>query len=76
LFELFNSDETPFEEEWEQRVLEDHIFFSEYGLPFDPRTLPAKEYHAHLAIIRGKNMKQQEESEKTEREAKKAKRQT
>lgn len=64
--------ETPFE----RAVINDSMIFSEYGLPIDPRQMPAPEYQAHIAIIRGINEARQEESEETKREAEKAKQRT
>ena len=39
-------------EPWEARVMQDAVFWAEYGCPFDARTiLPAREYQAHIAIL-------------------------
>jgi len=47
-------------------------WWSEYGGAPDPFALPSKIRDAHLAIMRGKDKKQQEEQRKAEREANKA----
>ena len=56
-------------------VAEDHAFWSEMGCPVDYRQLPGPMASAHLAIIEGKGRKSREESDKADRESKKAKRQ-
>jgi hypothetical protein len=47
-------------------------WWSEYGGAPDPFDLPSKIRDVHLAIMRGKDKKQQEEQRKAEREANKA----
>ncbi|KAF5071353.1 hypothetical protein DSECCO2_213370 [anaerobic digester metagenome] len=55
-------------EVWEARVMQDAVFMSEYGCPFDARTtLPAREYQAHIAILRGKAARIEEEDRKMKR---------
>lgn len=50
------------EERWEARVMEQSVFWGEYGLPIDPhKELPMRDYKAHLAIIEGKKQKRKEE---------------
>lgn len=49
-------------EDWHTTVLEDHTLFSEFGIPFDPRALPEQHVRAHLAIIRGRRRREQEEA--------------
>lgn len=52
-------------EVWEARVMQDAVFWSEYGCPFDARAvLPAREYQAHIAILRGKAARIEEEERK------------
>lgn len=54
----------------ERRVLEDALFFDEYGLPFDPREKMTQwELDAHLAIIEGKMKKRKQENRKMEKKA-------
>jgi len=62
--------ETPFE----KGVMDDSKLFQEYGMPFDPRELPAPEYQAHLAIVEGIQQKRAKESKKAEQEAQQAQR--
>jgi len=40
-------------EDWHQTVIEDALWFQEYGAPFDLRELPEAQFRAHLAILRG-----------------------
>jgi len=59
-----------FDELWQQRVTQDAVLWSEYGCPFDLRSvLPVREYRAHLAILKGKGEKMDEERRKAERKA-------
>jgi len=45
--------------------MQDAVFWSEYGCPFDARAvLPAREYQAHVAILRGKAARIEEEERK------------
>lgn len=45
--------------------MQDAVIWSEYGCPFDARTtLPAREYQAHVAILRGKATRIDEEERK------------
>jgi len=60
--------ETPFE----KGVMDDSKLFQEYGMPFDPRRLPAPEYQAHLAIVEGMQRKRAKENKKAQQEANKA----
>lgn len=60
--------ETPFE----RGVMNDSKLFQEYGIPIDPRQLPAPEYEAHLAIVEGIQKKRGEENKQAEREAQQA----
>lgn len=55
--------------------MRDSKIFAEYGIPFDPRELPAPEYEAHLAIVEGTQEKRAEENKKAEREGKRAEQQ-
>lgn len=58
---------------WDRRIMEESILFERYGLPHDlARERPAEEFDAHVAIARGRNKREAEESEKAEREANKA----
>lgn len=57
---------------WERRVSEEAMLFDEYGVPFDLRSLPMREYQAHLAIVAGKQEARKEEHKKAEREANQA----
>lgn len=51
--------------------MQDAVFWSEYGCPFDARAvLPAREYQAHLAILSGKARKMRDEAEKSRRRSK------
>jgi len=57
-------------EPWEARVMEDAQIWSEYGCPIDIRaSIPAREYQAHLAILRGRAAKIREEEQKMKRRA-------
>ncbi|MDI6720382.1 MAG: hypothetical protein QMD46_12300 [Methanomicrobiales archaeon] len=48
--------------------MQDSVLWSEYGCPFDLRAvLPVREYRAHLAILKGKGDKMDEERRKNER---------
>lgn len=50
--------------------MQDAVFWSEYGCPFDARAvLPAREYQAHIAILRGKAARIEEEERKMKRAA-------
>jgi len=45
--------------------MEDAIWWSEYGCPFDAYSvLPANEYRAHLAILEGRSIRIREEQNK------------
>lgn len=55
--------------------MKDSMLFQEYGMPFDPRQLPAPEYDAHVAIVEGIQQKRRKENKKAEQEANKANRQ-
>jgi hypothetical protein len=45
--------------------MQDAVFWSEYGCPFDARRLlPAREYQAHLAILAGRARKVKDDAEK------------
>lgn len=57
-------------------MLDDALWFDEYGAPFDLRLLPARQFEAHLAIISGKNQERKKQHDEIEREQKKAKRKT
>lgn len=61
--------ETPFE----RGVMNDSKLFQEYGMPFDPRQLPAPEYEAHLAIVEGMQQERAKENKKAKQEAEKVK---
>lgn len=63
-------------EPWQKTVREDAIWMSEYGTPFDLRTLPARQFDAHMAILEGRGEEQQKQNREAEREAKRADRQT
>lgn len=54
--------------------MEQHLLLSEYGMAGIHlyENAPAREYRAHLAILQGKAEKQNEESDKAQREAKQA----
>lgn len=55
--------------------MEDHLVWSEYGAPFDPRSsLPRREYRAHVAILQGKAKKSNEKADDAEKQQKKAER--
>lgn len=62
-----------FNARWERKVVEDHLWMSEYGLPFDLRSLPKKHFEAHIAILQGIARERSEQADEQEREAKKAK---
>ena len=62
-------------EEWHETILEDALWFSEYGLPFDLRELPDPMYRAHLAIIRGRQDRRAEDREEADSEVKEVTRQ-
>jgi hypothetical protein len=47
--------------------MQDAVFWSEYGCPFDARRLPAREYQAHLAILAGRARKVKDDTEKQRR---------
>jgi hypothetical protein len=50
--------------------MEDAQIWSEYGCPIDIRaSIPAREYQAHLAILRGRAAKIREEEQKMKRRA-------
>lgn len=55
-------------------MLEDAIAFSEYGLGFDLRRLPAREFDAHMAILEGRMKEREQQQKESEREARKARR--
>jgi hypothetical protein len=63
--------ETPFE----KGVMDDSRLFQEYGMPFDPRKLPAPEYQAHLAIVEGMQRERAKENKKAKQEAEQARNQ-
>lgn len=45
--------------------MQDCLVWSEYGCPVDIRaSLPSREYAAHLAVLRGRNEKREEEMKK------------
>jgi hypothetical protein len=48
-------------EDWHDIVLEDAVWFQEFGVPFDLRKLPEPMFQAHLAIIRGRAQRQHDE---------------
>jgi hypothetical protein len=49
--------------------MEDAVIWTEYGCPIDIRTsIPAREYQAHLAILRGRAEKLREENQKLKRQ--------
>jgi len=54
--------------------MDDSKIFQEYGMPFDPRKLPAPEYEAHLAVVEGMQQKRAKENKKAKQEAEQAKR--
>lgn len=54
---------------WKRRVLEDSVVFSEYGLPFDLRELPQREYQAHVELLRGRNEERQKEQDEADKQA-------
>jgi len=54
---------------WCSRVFADSILWSEYGAGFDIRTLPVREYQAHVALLAGRTRKQNDEAEKARRKA-------
>jgi len=48
--------------------MQDAVFWTEYGCPFDARAvLPAREFEAHIAILRGKAARIEEEERKMKR---------
>ena len=48
--------------------MQDAVFWTEYGCPFDARRLlPAREYQAHLAILAGRARKVRDDTEKQRR---------
>ena len=53
--------------------MNDSKIFQEYGMPFDPRQLPAPEYEAHLAIVEGMQQERAKEHKKAKQEADKVK---
>ena len=57
--------ETPFE----RRVIQDALWWQEYGCPVNPRDLPEYEYKAHFAVLEGKAKKRREEQRDAERES-------
>lgn len=57
-----------FAEPWKARVVEDALWFDEYGAPFDLRKLPARQFEAHMAIIQGKNKEREKQQRKAEQE--------
>lgn len=62
-----------FDERWMEKEAARARWWSEYGNAPDPFDLPSKIRDVHLAIMRGKDKKQQEEQRKADREANKAK---
>lgn len=66
--------EVRFDHPWEHKVVEESLWWSEYGCPLsDPRAvLPEREYRAHLAILLGRTEKRKREREKSERAANQA----
>ena len=59
-------------EQWHRTVLEDAMWFDEYGVPFDLRELPDAMFRAHLAILRGKADRRADEQDEADREANRA----
>lgn len=57
-------------------MLEDATWFDEYGVPFDLRRLPRRQFEAHMAILQGKNAEREKQQRETERQQKKANRKT
>lgn len=56
--------------------MEDSLLFQEYGMPIDPRKLPAPEYQAHVAICEGIQESREENNKKAQKQAEKAKQQS
>lgn len=48
-------------EDWHETVIADALWFDEYGAPFDLRELPEPMFQAHLAILRGRRERRQDE---------------
>lgn len=66
-------------EPWKTRVLTDSMIFREYGLPYDLRELPQREFQAHKALLEGVCLKkadneEDKEVERMEKQARKVRR--
>lgn len=44
-------------------AIEDHVVWSEYGMPLDHRRLPGPHRNAHLAILEGQRRRRAEEDD-------------
>lgn len=62
-------------EPWLNRVLTDSMIFQEYGLPYDLRELPVREFQAHKALLLGMRIDRANTKKEMEKKQKKAERQ-
>lgn len=58
---------------WERRIMAESLVFERYGCPVDlAHERPAHDWQAHVAIVQGRNKREEEENKKAEREANRA----